>query len=87
MMDRQQRSVFDDAPAKHVARVDIMTGKSTRGAAPDADPQYGLIALDPDIAEQTRELARKIAERGGRTVTISDADAEVLGVFERPAKN
>jgi hypothetical protein len=67
-------------------RGDIMTSKSTRGAAPEADSQYRLIALDPDIAEQTRELARKIAERSGRTVTISDADGEVLGVFERPRK-
>jgi len=68
-------------------RVGIMTSKSARGVAPDAHPQYRLIVLDPEIAEQTRELARKIAERSCRTVTVSDADGEVLGVFERPAKN
>ena len=64
-----------------------MTRKSARDGAPGADLQYRLIAVDLDNAEQARELARKIAERSGRTVTVSDADGEVLGVFERPARN
>jgi hypothetical protein len=64
-----------------------MTSRSAHLKAPDADPQYALLALDLDNAEQARELARKIAERSGRTVTVSDADGEVLGVFERAARN
>ena len=64
-----------------------MTSKSVRVTAPGVDLQYRLIAVDLDNAEQARELARKIAERSGRTVTVSDADGEILGVFERPARN
>ena len=64
-----------------------MTSKSAHLKARDADPQYALLALDLDNAEQARELARKIAERSGRTVTVSDADGEVLGVFERATRN
>ena len=64
-----------------------MTSKSAHLTARGADPQHTLVALDLDNPEQARELARKIAERSGQTVTVSDADGEVLGVFVRATRN
>jgi hypothetical protein len=64
-----------------------MTSKPAQLVAPGAGRRYGMIAIDLDNAEQALELARKIAERSGRTVTLSDADGEVLGVFEGAVRN
>ncbi|WP_441234283.1 hypothetical protein [Bradyrhizobium sp. 930_D9_N1_4] len=45
------------------------------------------LAAVQDSEQQAVELARKIAERSGRAVMVSDADGEVLGVFEGATKN
>ncbi len=64
-----------------------MTNKFGQVEAPDVHRQYRLIAVDLDSVEQARALAKEIADRSGRTVTVSDADGEVLGIFKGAAKN
>ena len=51
--------------------------------------QLGLsmIALDLDNAEEALALARRLAEQTGRTVTVRDADGEVLDIVQGPAQN
>jgi hypothetical protein len=50
-------------------------------------PGLSMITLDLDNAEQALALARRLAERTGRTVTVRDADGEVLGIVRAPARN
>lgn len=64
-----------------------MTDQPEHIASRGAGRGYRMIALDLDSEQQAVELARKIAERSGRAVTVSDADGEVLGVFESATRN
>lgn len=64
-----------------------MVAKSTHAQLSGAEREYRLISLDLDNVSRALELAQKIAERTGRTVTVSDEDGEVLRVFERRQPN
>jgi hypothetical protein len=39
------------------------------------------VALDLESSSQALELARRFSERTGRTITVRDADGEILGTF------
>lgn len=64
-----------------------MVAKSTHAQLSGAEREYRLISLDLDNVSRALELAQKIAERTGQTVTVSDEDGEVLGVFRRRQTN
>jgi hypothetical protein len=48
----------------------------------DGDDRFSMVALDLENAEQALAAARTLAERSGRSVTISDVDGNVLGTVE-----
>lgn len=58
-----------------------MSSKAGRGKVPSA-VQYTTIALDLDNAEQALELARKMVERSGQSVTVCDAEGEIVAVVK-----
>lgn len=48
-----------------------------------------LSMITPDLAdaEEALTMARRMAEHTGRTVTIRDADGEILDTIEASARN
>ena len=49
--------------------------------------KISMVALDLADAEEALALARRMAEQTGRTVTVRDADGEVLGTIAASPKN
>ena len=49
--------------------------------------EFSMIALDLADAEAACAVAKRIAERTGRTVTVRDADGKLLDTFRRAATN
>jgi hypothetical protein len=49
--------------------------------------KYSMIALDLHDEEEALALAKRLAEQTGRTVTVRDADQDLLGTFKGPTKN
>ncbi|MEY9182361.1 hypothetical protein ABIA41_003796 [Bradyrhizobium sp. USDA 313] len=50
-------------------------------------PQYSLISLDLDRAEEALELGKKLADRSGRTVIVRDSSGVTLGIFKAATPN
>ena len=49
--------------------------------------KLSLVTLDLAYAEEALTLAKRMAEHTGRTVTVRDADGELLETFEAVARN
>ena len=49
--------------------------------------KLSMITLDLADAEEALTMARRMAEHTGRTVTIRDADGEILDTIEASARN
>jgi hypothetical protein len=49
--------------------------------------EFSMIALDLKDEEAAVGLARRLAEQTGRTVTVRNADGELLGTFRGAAPN
>ena len=50
-------------------------------------PGLSMIALDLDNEEQALALAKLLAERTGRAITVLDADGCILDTVQAAAKN
>jgi hypothetical protein len=74
-MDQFIRSA---AAAMTVPKLVVMGSGATR---------LSMIALDLDHSEQALATAKLLAEQTGRTVTVRDADGEVLGIVRAPSEN
>jgi hypothetical protein len=46
-----------------------------------------MVAVDLADAEEALRVARQMAEQTGRTVTVRDADGEILGTIQAQPKN
>ncbi|MCK1337421.1 hypothetical protein IVB38_15630 [Bradyrhizobium sp. 38] len=49
--------------------------------------KLSVFALDLENAEEACAVAKRLAEMTGRTVTVRDADGEVLGIFPGAKKS
>jgi hypothetical protein len=49
--------------------------------------KLSMVALDLADAEEALALARRMAEHTGRTVTVRDADGEILDTIKAAARN
>lgn len=49
--------------------------------------KLSVVALDLGNAEEACDVAKRMADATGRTVTVRDAEGEVLGIFPGAKKN
>ncbi len=57
------------------------------GLGPEDAREYTLVALDSANHEKVFALAKRIADRTGRTVRVQDSDAGLFGTFRTATKN
>jgi hypothetical protein len=54
---------------------------AVRGTGPRDAREFSMVSLDLKNEEAAVELAKRLAEQTGCTVTVRDADGELVGTF------